>query len=145
MTISNFCYEYQFLSNCYPSKFIYEGITYRSVEHAFQSIKCSSFKDKIKVHNCANASEARKYGRSVHLRQTWTTERIDAMKKLLKIKFNKPVLKEKLIALAGEELIEGNYNHDTFWGKCFCNTHKGEGENQLGKLLTELASDLKPK
>lgn len=135
--------EYKFLSNFFISKIVYEGITYRSVEHAYQAIKCSTFKDKIKVHNTLSPSDARKYGRRVHLRESWTTERVDVMRKLLKIKFEKPVLKEKLIALEGQELVEGNYHHDTFWGKCFCNTHKGEGDNQLGILLSELLIEIK--
>lgn len=88
-------------------------------------------------------TEARKYGRRVHLRESWPSERVDVMRKLLKIKFNTTGLKEKLIHLEGQELVEGNYHHDTFWGKCFCNIHRGQGNNQLGKLLSELSTQLK--
>lgn len=70
-----FRHENKFLSNFFISKIEYEGISYRSVEHAFQAIKCSSFKDKIKVYNTVSPSEARNYGRRVHLRESWMNER----------------------------------------------------------------------
>lgn len=38
---------------------------------------------------------------------------------------------------AFEELIEGNYWHDTYWGVC-----EGVGENHLGKLLMEIRNEL---
>jgi predicted NAD-dependent protein-ADP-ribosyltransferase YbiA (DUF1768 family) len=59
------------------------------------------------------------------------------MKQLLKLKFNNPDLQQKLIATYPEELIEGNYWHDTYWGVC-----EGVGENHLGKLLMEIRNEL---
>jgi predicted NAD-dependent protein-ADP-ribosyltransferase YbiA (DUF1768 family) len=49
------------------------------------------------------------------------------MKELLKIKFENFELCKKLLATGEEELVEGNYWNDTYWGVC-----KGIGENHLG-------------
>jgi predicted NAD-dependent protein-ADP-ribosyltransferase YbiA (DUF1768 family) len=52
------------------------------------------------------------------------------MRSLLRQKFAHPSMRERLLATGDEELIEGNWWGDTFWGVC-----NGEGQNQLGKLL----------
>ena len=44
----------------------------------------------------------------------------------------------KLLATGEEELIEGNYWHDTCWGVCNCAKCGDKGENRLGKLLMEV-------
>lgn len=134
--------KYKFLSNSFECEIVYEGIKFRTVEHAYQTIKCSTFKDKIKITNLKDPIEARKYGRRVHLRDSWINERLDVMRKLLILKFTKPVFKDKLKELEGEEIIVHNTKHDTFWEKCYCKIHKGYGDNELGKLLTELSVSL---
>ena len=60
------------------------------------------------------------------------------MKRLLKMKFAIPELKEMLLATGDEELVEGNYWRDTIWGVC-----DGVGENHLGKMLMEIREDLR--
>ena len=42
-------------------------------------------------------------------------------------------IRQKLIDTYPEELIEGNYWHDTFWGVC-----EGVGENHLGQILMQI-------
>lgn len=54
------------------------------------------------------------------------------------MKFAIPELKEMLLATGDEELVEGNYWHDTIWGVC-----DGVGENHLGKMLMEIREDLR--
>ena len=55
------------------------------------------------------------------------------MKFALRCKFQVPELREKLLATGDEELIEGNWWNDKFWGVC-----KGEGCNMLGLILMEV-------
>ena len=52
------------------------------------------------------------------------------MKELTRLKYKKGILKKKLIATGKQEIVEGNYWGDTFWGVC-----KGKGDNRLGKIL----------
>lgn len=49
------------------------------------------------------------------------------------VKFAEPGLQAKLLETGNEELVEGNYWGDTFWGVC-----RGRGENHLGKLLMKV-------
>ena len=51
---------------------------------------------------------------------------------------NNDELKEMLISTGDEELIEGNHWHDVFWGIC-----NGKGENNLGKILMQVRSEIK--
>ena len=71
--------------------------------------------------------------------EDWDTyKKFMLMKRLLKMKFAIPELKEMLLATGDEELVEGNYWHDTIWGVC-----DGVGENHLGKMLMEIREDLR--
>ena len=38
-----------------------------------------------------------------------------------------------------EEIVEGNYWHDNYWGNCTCDKCKNiEGQNKLGKILMKI-------
>lgn len=139
--VKQFRDEFKFLSNFYITPITYRGSNYRSVEHAFQASKCTLLKDKMLIKNTSNPAEVRSLGRQVNMRDTWHLERISVMTELLRIKFNNPDLQQRLIKLDGEEIVEGNFHHDTFWGQCFCRYHKGAGDNQLGKILMLLVNE----
>ena len=47
-------------------------------------------------------------------------------------------LKKKLLDTGDQELIEGNYWNDTFWGVC-----EGKGQNHLGKILMQIREELR--
>ena len=55
----------------------------------------------------------------------------------LRYKFSNPDLKEKLLATGNEELVEGNWWGDQYWGIC-----DGIGKNKLGKLLMKVRKEL---
>jgi predicted NAD-dependent protein-ADP-ribosyltransferase YbiA (DUF1768 family) len=78
---------------------------------------------------------AKKLGGLLPVRPGWEQNKIDVMRDILRIKFAKPDMWRKLAATGDEELIEGNYWNDIFWGVC-----KGQGQNNLGKLLMEIRS-----
>ena len=56
----------------------------------------------------------------------------------LRKKFADPELRNLLLATGDEELIEGNYWGDTYWGVC-----NGVGQNKLGKLLMQVREEIK--
>jgi predicted NAD-dependent protein-ADP-ribosyltransferase YbiA (DUF1768 family) len=60
--------------------------------------------------------------------------KVQIMRDLLVEKFSQEPERSILLATGDEELVEGNWWHDTFWGQC----PVGHGENMLGKLLMEL-------
>jgi hypothetical protein len=61
------------------------------------------------------------------------------MESLVKEKFTRDTeLGAKLVATGDEELVEGNYWGDTFWGVC-----RGVGQNHLGKILMKVREELR--
>lgn len=123
--------EYGFLSNFYPCRIVYNGITYPSVEHAYQAAKTKNIKDKKLIAACLQASTAKQLGKEVELRDDWEEIKIKVMLSLVAQKFYKHKhLREKLISTKGIKLVEYNYWKDTYWGVC-----NGKGKNNLGKIL----------
>lgn len=59
------------------------------------------------------------------------------MEDLLRLKFSNREVANLLILTGDEELIEGNWWGDKFWG-----IYNGEGENHLGKLLMKIRGEL---
>lgn len=137
MAINKFRGEYEFLSNMYPSLVSINDERYPTVEHGFQAMKSLNKDDRLAMSVCPSAKEAKRCGRHLNLRPDWEDVKVDIMYKLLKSKFSDPVLAQKLIDTGDEELIEGNTWGDTFWGVC-----KGVGENNLGKLLMKVRSEI---
>lgn len=136
--IDCFAGRYSFLSNFFPSSITWEGLTYRSVEHAYQASKTLDLGWRKKIADEYFASSAKKLGRQAPLRDSWEVVKVDVMDQLLRLKFRSPRLKQLLLETGNEELAEGNYWGDTFWGVC-----EGVGENHLGKLLMEIREELR--
>ena len=136
--IDSFSGDYSFLSNFYRSTIIFEGMTYPSVEHAFQANKTLDLLRRNQIRNARSCGEAKRLGRSVILREDWEQIKIGLMEKLLKEKFANPNLKELLLKTGDANLIEGNDWGDNFWGVC-----RGIGHNHLGKLLMKARDELR--
>lgn len=135
--INSFDKEYYFLSNFYPSKITFEGIEYKTVEHAFQAAKTTDNFERYTIAMMPTPGRAKQMGRSISLRPDWEEVKEGVMETCLREKFAIPELREKLLATGDEELIEGNTWNDRFWGVC-----NGEGKNKLGKLLMKIRKEL---
>lgn len=131
--ITSFAGSYRFLSNFWPSPVVFEGHSYRTVEHAYQASKTLDLELRARIRMAPGPAEARRIGRSVAIRAGWTDLRIDVMRALLQQKFATNPLREMLRRTGKQQLVEGNYWNDRFWGVC-----DGKGENNLGKLLMEI-------
>jgi len=143
MTINQFKGEYAFLSNFYTAPFTLCGILYPTIEHFYQSQKMYHKKDKVAVLSSKTPAEAKKIGRKLLMRPDWTDDRkIYYMRIGLLLKFeNNFPLMIKLLDTKDSELVEGNYWHDNFWGKCECPICQSLFyENRLGLLLMEIRS-----
>ena len=141
--IKGFNGEYQFLSNFYPCKIVFNGLTFTSVEAAFQSAKCLEPEQQKEFQDLA-PREAKQKGRAAALRPDWEERKVAVMRRLLGIKFrDDPELLGKLLSTGGRLLTETNTWHDNFWGDCTCaHCANIRGENMLGKLLMELRGSL---
>ena len=128
--IDSFDGEYAFLSNFYPVSIPYQGLTYPSVEHAYQASKSIETFERWAVLTSRTPGLAKKIGRTLNIRSNWEEIKLGIMEELLLIKFSQEPCKTMLLNTGEEEIIENNYWGDTYWGTC-----KGVGSNHLGKLL----------
>ena len=134
--------EYAFLSNFYPSPITYEGIKYPTVEAAFQAAKTPDMHMKTAIATVEHPGQAKRMGRKVVLREDWEEIKDQVMEDCLKLKFSDPVLREKLLATGDEELEEGNWWHDNYWGSCYCSRCGDVGKNKLGYLLMKIRKEI---
>lgn len=129
-----------FLSNFHE----HDGWT---VEHYYQAAKTDDPWWVARILLATSPKEAKRLGRQCPIRSTWEDEKGAVMLTLLRIKFSRTVLAEKLLATGDAELIEGNWWHDIEWGvctgKCKRGPHEPRGENMLGKLLMQVREELR--
>lgn len=131
--------ENYFLSNMFECEILYKGFTFKCSEALFQACKACNIEDFMKFVGL-NGFEAKKLGRCIKLRKDWNDIRVNIMYEVLKLKFSNPELKAKLLATGNEELIEGNYWNDKFWG---VSLKDYEGDNNLGKLLMRIRKEIR--
>jgi ribA/ribD-fused uncharacterized protein len=147
--IDKFEGRYRFLSNFYPCKIEYQGIKYPSVENFYVAMKVNDqqlingtyytpgdFREMIA--RITNPAEVKKLGSKVKLRTGWDEKKLEVMNWAVRQKFKDETLAELLLSTEDQELIEGNWWKDYFWGVC-----NGKGENHLGKILMEVREELK--
>lgn len=131
--INEFKGEYSWLSNFFECPVTYGTHTYRSVEHAYQSLKAVRGDDQNWVANAKTPGMAKQRGRTIEMVPDWDKNKRQVMALLLISKFADPVMRAKLLATGLEPLVEGNTWGDRYWG-----TVEGEGHNYLGRLLMDV-------
>ena len=137
--IPEFQGEYRFLSNYYPATVEFEGITYPTVEHAFQSAKTLDMNERRRIAALPTPAEAKTEGRKLTYRPNWDTLKFQVMEECVRYKFtHNPDLKQKLLATGDATLEEGNTWNDRIWG-----VYQGQGDNRLGKLLMQVRTELR--
>lgn len=128
--------EYRFLSNFYPAEVEYEGLTFPSVEHAYQAAKTLDIEVRKQFLNIT-PGQAKRLGKQVKSRDDWDSVKVSIMHELVGKKFKIKQLRDELLATGNRYLIEGNTWGDTFWGVC-----NGVGKNMLGIILMEIRNEL---
>jgi len=143
LSITRFEGDYRFLSNYYNCEILYDGLGFRSVEAAFQAMKCQTHEERIPFESM-NPRQARAAGRKVTLRPDWEQRKLVLMYTLVKQKFAvSPELREKLLTTGYADLVEGNRWHDNYWGSCDCPSCQSKpGQNNLGKILMRVRTEL---
>ena len=137
-TIDRFTGDYVFLSNYHSSPIEVDGILYATVEHAFHAAHTVNLEEKQAIAAAATPGDAKRMGRQVQVRPDWEQVKVGSMEDLVRLKFTPHAdLRAKLLATGDAELIEGNWWKDTFWGVC-----RGEGRNELGKILMKVRSEM---
>ena len=168
--IAGFSGKYNFLSNFYPVEIEYQGLTFASVEQAYQWAKLATApKGKVrfrlvlaKIHVDTNPAHAKRLARDVWEQQFTSDEKLiwirtlrePTMLALVRDKFNpdfNPIL-ARLLEETGDLLVtETNYWHDNTWGECTClncrnrNLASGGAQNKLGKIIMQVRAENRAK
>ena len=148
MEVFSFSGEYSVLSNFYPVKINYMGVLFPTVEHAYVAAKnpTKQFILSIAALPAEKAGVAKKMGQRTKIRSDWDQVKLTIMDTLVRQKFNEGAFQKALLSTHNEQLIEGNWWHDNFWGACNCNKCKGVTKyNHLGKILMQIRSELNDK
>ena len=147
--IESFSGRYNFLSNFYPVKIEHQGIKYPTLEHYYVAMKVKNDQQidgkYITMIDCREliarmpqASKVKQFGKIIKVRRDWDDVKLDVMLWGVREKFKQEDLKQMLLDTGDEELVEGNFWNDTFWGVC-----RGEGQNNLGKILMKVRTELR--
>jgi ribA/ribD-fused uncharacterized protein len=135
--IKEFQGEYRWLSNFTPCAVRLDGVEYPSTENAYQAAKTIADAERAPF-TTMTAGQAKRAGRKVTMRSDWGEVKIKVMEDLTRQKYSVDPLKTKLKMTGEMEIQEGNSWGDTFWGIC-----NGGGENNLGKLIMKVRTELR--
>lgn len=136
--VNQFTGEYRWLSNFWPAPVVLDGVTYPTVEHAYQAAKTTDPQLRNRVPS-VTPGDAKRLSRTFPLRADWAAVKLAVMEGLLRQKFHRPDLRATLVETTGE-LVEGNRWGDTFWG---VDLRTGTGQNHLGRLLMMIRDELR--
>ena len=147
--IESFSGRYNFLSNFYPAKIEHQGITYPTLEHYYVSMKVKNDQQidgkfityidcRELIAKMPNPARVKQFGKIVKVRRDWDDVKLDVMLWGVREKFKHTDLKDLLLSTGDQELVEGNTWNDTYWGIC-----RGEGQNNLGKILMKVRMELR--
>ena len=146
--INGFFGENRFLSNFALADVSLNGITFPSVEVAYQAAKCQRA-DEFKKFSAYGSAEAKRVGKLVQMRPDWNDIKLNIMTLLVEQKFHRnPQLLARLLKTGEKQLIEANAWRDRYWGvyyrfypendKWFCHG----GENNLGIIIMKVRDKL---
>ena len=136
--IKGFQGKYRFLSNFWHAPFIWGDIKWPTSEHAYQAAKTVDFEEQKRIRKTNSPGKAKRLGRKVSKREDWDSIKIDIMYQIVYNKFSQNSdLKQWLLNTKEAYIEETNSWDDTFWGVC-----NGAGNNNLGKILMSVRSEL---
>ena len=131
--IKEFTEKYNWLSNFFPCWITLNGVTFQSVEHAYQSEKSSDLDWKKKCQEILSPGKIKRESKKLEINKLeWVKKKLKVMEICIDQKFGKEPFKTKLLETGEEEIQEGNNWNDEFWG---VNLKTGKGSNHLGKLI----------
>ena len=133
--INRFKGDYDFLSNRFPCRILWEGLAYRSAEAAFQASKSQDEKER-KVYAGCSIDKAILKGKDQVPYLGWEEDQLAIMESILRAKFEQnPSLMQKLVDTGNRVLLNGNNRQETFWG---IDLYSWIGENHLGRIIMNI-------
>ena len=122
----------KWLSNFWPCNISDQGLSFDTLEAAFQAAKHRGMDRKVRISKMP-PHEAMIEGRQGQPQEGWDRMAVEVMYELLKRKFSNynPQLLAQLLATGDCRIAETNNWGDLYWGE----NEVGEGLNVLGRLL----------
>lgn len=156
-SINEFSGRHSFLSNFHSSPvYIMIGskwVKCPTVEHGYQAQKTLHPDIRRRIAECATPAEAKHMGNEIKRVGYWDDVKTVIMLELLRQKFSRSQLRNRLKNTHDKYLIEGNHWHDNFWGHCVCDrcryisgpliAERPPGQNMLGRLLMRVRKDIR--
>ena len=138
--IYGFFGQYRWLSNFHLANVSFDGVTYISNEHAYQAAKTLNHSERRWFSDpTTDCRKAKRLGSVVTMQPNWDTFKFSVMKHINYQKYaNHDYLKEMLLNTGDTYLEETNTWGDTYWGVC-----NGNGQNNLGKILMDIRTELR--
>lgn len=115
----------------------YQGMRFTTVENFYQAMKTRDIDERRKIAQM-NPYEAKKYARSLPLREDWEEIKLAVMEFVLEHKFAPGTVWHDKLEKCEGPIVEHNNWHDNFWGSCVCERCGDKGKNHLGKMLTKI-------
>lgn len=144
--------RYNILCNFYKNNLKFDGMTFTSVEQAYQFKKCKYLEEDdlaSKILKTDSPDEAKEIASHVKHDEKWHEASVDTMKQILEARANQCTDFVSALLESGDKLIV-EATTDTFWacglGPNLAKTTKPSfhpGHNMLGGLLMDLRSKLK--
>ena len=133
--INGFTKEYAFLSMFFDRQIVFNDLTYKNAEAAYQAQKTDNEAMRKKFTRLL-PTEAIRRAEKLPLRDDWDSIKDEALYQINKTKFSDAALRQKLIETRQEELINAiNYTDER-------GVFNGNGENKLGKVLMKIREEL---
>lgn len=135
--------ETRWLSNFVTVEVTFRGRKFPTVEHAYMSAKID---DENWIEFCTSpartASQIKQKTNEELLTNpnivtNWEDIKIDVMRECLFSKYQQEPFKTKLIETGNQNIQEGNWWNDKFWGVDLKES-PNVGENHLGRLIMEI-------
>lgn len=140
--INQFRGEYNWLSNMYSCDIMFDGHLFKSVENAYMASKNVENRDWFQF--CLNnpPNICKKESKNILLRADWEKVKVKIMYGFLEQKFKQEPFKTKLLTTKNENIVEGNYWGDSFWGVDL-KQNPNIGENFLGRSIMDIRKKLR--
>lgn len=131
--IKSFQDEHRWLSNFAPVTVVLDGVSYESVEHAYQAAKTTSREERESIRRLATPGKAKRAAKFLrYARDDFNEIRVEVMAHLLAQKFRQEPYRTLLLETGDSYIQEGNNWNDKFWG---VDLKSGDGLNVLGALI----------
>ena len=140
------------LSNFFPCEVVYEGMSYKSSEHAYQAEKarkCGRPDLVPKIVGAKNAFQAKQASKDIACDKKWEEQNVHLMEQIVAAKVESvPEVKAYLINTGSRPIAEA-VPFSTFWGTGLAReatlaTDKSRwpGQNEMGRVLEKIRADL---